>query len=120
MDDRAATPRCSAGRDVPNADQTTLSSARSRSASSQIDDRVLAAQLEADALQGLGRSTADLDPGIGMAREADDPDVGVLDDRVADLAAGAGDDVHDALGKTALEQELDEADEAGRRVAKRA
>ena len=109
----AAVHRCP---DVPNADQTTLSSARSRSASSQITIGFLPPSSRLTRFERLRRSAADLDAGIGVAREADDPDVGVVDDRVADLRAGAGDDVHDALGKPALDQELDEADEARRRV----
>src|SRR4029079_3562093 len=72
-------------------------------------DRVLPAQLERDALEGLCGARADLDAGIGVAGEADDPGVRMVDDRVADFSAGPRDDVDDAVRQPALDEELDES-----------
>ena len=47
-------------------------------------------------------------------------DVRVVDDRVADLVARAGDEVHDAGREARLVQQLDEERRAMRRVAERA
>ena len=85
------------------------------------DDRVLAAQLQADALERLGRAAADLDPGLGVAGEADD--LARRGARRAALPTSPPEPVTTLttpVGDAALEQQLDEADHAGRRVAWRA
>ena len=79
--------------------------ARSMSASSQHDQRILAAELDAALLQmraGLGR---DLAADRGRAGEGDALHVGMLDQFVADLlhiVARAGDDVENAFRKAGL------------------
>src|SRR4029079_12577635 len=79
-------------------------------------DGVLATQLQADALQRFGRTAADLDPGLGMTGEADDADVGVIDNGIAYVAAAPGHHVDHAGGDATLPQQLHEAHQAGRRV----
>ena len=123
---RRGSARCTISREaavqrwpeVPNADHTTLSSARSRSASSQTTIGFLPPSSRLTRFSVSAARRADLDAGVGVAGEADDLDVGMVDDGIADLAAGAGDDVDDAVGQPALDEQLDEADEAGRRVAR--
>src|SRR4051795_1256920 len=60
------------------------------------DDRRLAAELEVDALEGLGGVLGDPLARLDRAGERDDVDAGVLDDRRAGVVA-AGDDVQHAL-----------------------
>ena len=50
------------------------------------DDRVLAAELEVDVLEAVGRVLRDLDARLARAGERDHGHVGVRDDRVADLS----------------------------------
>ncbi len=70
------------------------------------DAGALAAELERDALDRAGRLARDLDADLGRAGEADLADERMLDERVADGAAGAGDDVEHAGGQARLEPEL--------------
>src|SRR5207248_7686135 len=62
--------------------------------------RALAAELEGDPLDRLGREAHDLRPGGGRAREGDLVDAGMPDEVRADRRAGAGDDV-DRAGREA-------------------
>ena len=73
------------------------------------DDRVLAAELEVDVLEALGRSLEHLHAGLARARERDHADVGMPDEPLADRSAAAVDDVDDAGGHAGLVEELDEA-----------
>jgi hypothetical protein len=60
------------------------------------DERILAAQLERDVLDGaLGGGPLDSPPGRRRADEGDAFDIGMADDRVTHAAAVAGDDVED-------------------------
>ncbi len=61
------------------------------------DVRRLAAQLEEQALERVGALAHDLLAGRRLAREADERDLGVLDEGVASRAAAPGDDVEDAV-----------------------
>ena len=81
------------------------------------DDRSVVAELEADA---LARERADAPTDIGRAGERDQGDVGMIDDRVADRAAAAGDDVEVLGGQAALvDQHLGQFDRAERCLAGR-
>ena len=82
------------------------------------DDRRVVAELEADLL--ARRPGTDAPADVGRAGERDQRDVGVVDDRVADRAAAAGDDVEVLGGQAALvDQHLGERDRAERRLAGR-
>ena len=80
------------------------------------DDRGVVAELEADL---LARSpAADAPTDLGRPGERDQGDVGMVDDRVADRAATAGDDVQPLRRQTALvDQQLGEGDRRQRRLA---
>ena len=80
-------------------------------------DGVLAAELEAEPLELAAGPLGDRPARLRAAGERDDADVRVVDDRVADVAAGAGDEVDDAGRKARLVHELDEERRAQRRVA---
>ncbi len=85
----------------------------------QHDHAVLAAELQAQALElgpGLGRQVL---AGRRRAGERDDRDVGRIDDGVADLTAGAGHEVDDTGREAGLGHELDDERGAVRRVARR-
>ena len=80
------------------------------------DDRVLAAELEVDVLQLVGRVLRDEHAGLARAGERDHRHVGVAHERVARLLAEAVHDLHDALGQAGLVQQVDEALREQRRV----
>ena len=66
-----------------------------------------------------GGAAADAPADLGRTGERDERDVGVVDDRVADRAAAAGDDVEVAGGQPALvEQDARERDRRERRLAR--
>ena len=77
------------------------------------DDRRLAAELEVDPLERLGRVLGDPLAGLDRAGERDHVDVLVLDQRRAGVVA-AGDDVEHALGQE-LRGDLGEPERAQRR-----
>ena len=77
------------------------------------DERVLAAELEADLCEPSPGGLVDPATGRGGAGEADEVDVLVLDERSARLRPGALDDVEHAVGQAGLAREL--AEEPGRR-----
>ena len=80
------------------------------------DERVVAAELERDALEPLPGERADPPAGRGRAGERDRVDVGVGDDRLADLGV-AEDDVEQALGQAGLaEHRLEHRPAADRRL----
>ena len=83
------------------------------------DDGVLAAELEAQSLELAAGPLRDRPARLGAARERDDADVRVVDDRVADLAARTGHEVDDARREARLVHELDEERRAVGRVARR-
>ena len=66
------------------------------------DQRVVAAELELDALAERRRLPAHLEADRDRARERDRPDERVLDERRADLRASPDDDVEDAGRDAAL------------------
>ena len=72
------------------------------------DDTVLAAELEAEALEAPARLLREHLPGRGAPRERDDGDVGALDDRIADLGAAPRHEVDDAGRETGLGHQLDD------------
>jgi hypothetical protein len=57
------------------------------------DDRVLAAELQMDVLEAVGRRLQDRNAGLARACERDHSHVRVTDEGLADLAAAAVDDV---------------------------
>src|SRR5919205_346240 len=83
------------------------------------DDRVLAAELEVDVLERVGRVPHHLDPGLARARERKRALAGVLGARVADRAAAAVEDVDDPRRQARLGEQLDEALAEEWRVARR-
>jgi hypothetical protein len=83
------------------------------------DDRVLAAQLQVDALELVGGVLEHLDAGLARAGQRDHRYVRVAHERVADRATAAVDDVDDALGDARLGEQLDEALTQERRVGGR-
>ena len=97
---------------VPNADQTMPSVARSRSASARTTIAFLPPSSRDSALERGGPRVRDAAAGLGVAGEADDRHVRAFDDRVTDLAAGAGHEV-DGPGREAR------LDHAARRGASR-
>ncbi len=82
----------------------------------QDDNGVLAAELEADALEQAARPLRDAAPGVGRARERDHRHVAAVDDRVAHLGPGSGDEVDGAGREARLVHELDEQGRAQRRL----
>ena len=60
------------------------------------DHRRLAAELEVEPLDPIGRDLGDVLAGVGVAGHRDHPDLGMPDEVVADRGARAGDDVEDA------------------------
>jgi hypothetical protein len=60
------------------------------------EDRVLSAHLQVQPLERRRAGLRDPAPDLGRARLRDDLHVRMLDQRVSDLAARAGDDVEDA------------------------
>ena len=68
----------------------------------------LAAELEGDALEGVGRRLGDALAGPGRAGERHHVDVGVRDDGLADDGAGAGDEVEHAGGQADVVDDLGE------------
>ena len=81
------------------------------------DQRRVGAQLEVDLLVGDAAADAPADP--GRAGEGERPGQLVLDDRVADLRAGAGDDAEPALGQARLDQDLGQLQRRDRRLSGR-
>ena len=79
----------------------------------------LTAQLERDALDGLGGGGHDPPAGLGLAGECDLGDVGMGRQLLADLGAGAGDHVQHARRKPRLEAQLSQAERGERREAGR-
>src|SRR5207237_9762123 len=78
------------------------------------DDRVLAAKLEADALQTPARQLGDALAGRRVAGERDDLDVRRVDDGVPDLRAGARHEIDAAPWEARLSHELHEEEGAVR------
>ena len=87
------------------------------------DQRVVAAELEDDALEVAARRLGELPARLGRAGEVDPAHVRVLDQLVADLrrlARRMGDDVQDARGKAGLGEDLRPEQPAGpRRLLRR-
>src|SRR6185295_5073870 len=81
--------------------------------------RVLAAELEMDVLQAVGRGLRHLDSSLARARERDHRYIRMRDDRVTDLSPTSVDDVDDARRNTRVVQQLDEALAERRRVRRR-
>ena len=95
--------------EVPNADQRIPSTREVEVGVVHDDDRVLAAELEVDVLEVVGRVPHHRDAGLARAGERDDGHVRVPDEPVADRAAAAVDDVDDARRNAGLDEQLDEA-----------
>ncbi len=72
------------------------------------DERVLAAELEAHLREPARRRLVDRPPGRGRAREADEVDVGMLDERRARFGSEPVDDVEHAGRNAGLQRELRE------------
>ena len=68
------------------------------------EHRRLAAELEVDALERVGRGAGDDLAGLDVAGERDHADVLVLDERLADRHAVAGDDVQHARREHVLRE----------------
>ena len=83
------------------------------------EDRVLAAHLEVQPLERRSAGLRDPPADLGRARVGDDLDVWVLDERIADLAARAHDDVEDPRRKPRLLEDARERDDRGRSVRRR-
>ncbi len=75
----------------------------------------LAAQLQRHALDGLRGKRADSLADLGRARERNLGDVGVLDEPLANDAAGAHQDVQDPFGQARLERDTPQFDRGQRR-----
>ena len=74
------------------------------------DVGALAAELERDPLQRVGRAAHDVLADRGRPGEADLGDVGMVDQPLAGRRSVADDDVEDALGDAGLERQLGEAE----------
>ena len=68
------------------------------------DVRALAAELEGDLLDGSRRKLQDAPPGRRLPGEGDLVDAGMGGERLADLLAGTGQDVHHAVGETRFDR----------------
>ena len=101
---------------LENADSAAASAALLEVGVVADDERVLAAELEADLGQALAGDARDHPPDRGRAGEADDGDARVLDERLARLAAEAVDDVEDARGQARLGGEPGEGERGLGRV----
>ena len=82
------------------------------------DERVLAAELELHAAAAGGRGGADAVAHRDRAGERDRAHVGALDERRADLRAGAGEHVQDAGGEPRLGEALGDVEAGARRVVR--
>ena len=80
------------------------------------DDPVLAAELEVDVLELVGRVLRHQHAGLAGAGERDHRDVRMPDEPVARLLAEAVDEIDDARGEAGLLEQLDEALGEQRRV----
>ena len=70
------------------------------------DVRALAAELEGDLLDRSRRKLQDAPPGRRLAGEGDLVDAGMSGERLADLLAGTGEDVHHAIGDARFATDL--------------
>ena len=93
---------------VPNADQRIPSVARSRSASAMTTIPFLPPSSRLSALQAPAGPLGDPPAGRRRARERDDRHVRRVDDRVADIGAGAGHEVDGARREAGLGHQLHE------------
>ena len=82
------------------------------------DDRRLAAELEVEPLDLVGRGPRDVLAGVGVAGDRDHPDLRVSDERVADRGAGPGDDVEHA-GRQDVGGDLGQDERGQRRPGRR-
>ena len=80
------------------------------------EDRVLAAHLQVQALERRRAGLRDPPADLGRARVRDDLHVGVLDERIAHLAARAHDDVEDARREAGLLEHARQRHDRGRGV----
>ena len=85
----------------------------------QHDERRLAAKLEGHALDAFARQRGDTAAGLQRSGEAHHVHIGMPDDRLADDATRAADDVEDAGGKTDLVRRVREHQRAERRQLRR-
>ena len=102
--------------EVPNADQTMPSTARSRSASSRTMIAFLPPELEVHVLEVVCSRLRHRDAGLARAGEGDHGHVRVAHERSARRLAVAVHDVDDAVRHAGLVEELDEALREERRV----
>ena len=104
--------------EVPKADQM-IPSTEVQVGVVEDDDCVLAAELEVDVLEVVGRVAHHLDTGLTRAGERDHRDVGMAHEPVPDLSAAPVDDVDHPGRHARLDEQLDEALAQERRVGSR-